>query len=412
VKRVLALLTAVLVLLTGGVASAGTAGPVVPPEDPFYTPPSTLPDAPGALIRSRPFTAYESVLVNLGQLIPIPARGWQIMYTSRDAGGEPIAVTGSLFVPPTPWPAGARPVVAFTPGTVGPADHCAPSYALARGTEHESLLLTPLLAAGYAVVVPDFQGMGVPGGATYVTGISEGHVTLDAVRAAGQVGGASVSSAAQVAVSGYSQGGGAAAWAGQLKDSYAPELDLKAVAAGGVPGSLVDLLAALAEQPRNLHLRVMILLGLHYAYPQLPWSGLLTPLGERKVAELETECQVDPGLAGVFGTDSTAAVFTGLTFADVFRTDPLTVAAWRSAALTNSPGDGRLAAPTLMYGSPADELVPYSIQRDVYSAYTGHGSAVEWQTTPPLSHAAADLAWAPVAAAWITARFTGRGDTP
>lgn len=416
-SRVLAVVTAVLALLTGGVAWADAgpavpAGSVPPRQDPFYTPPATLPGSPGALIRSRPFTAYESVLVNPGKLVPIPARGWQIMYTSRDATGEPIAVTGSLFVPFPPWPEGTRPIVAFTPGTVGPADNCAPSYALSNGTENESLLLTPLLAAGYAVVVPDYQGMGVPGGATYVTGPAEGHVTLDAVRAAGHVSGAALSDTTRVAVTGYSQGGGAAVWAGQLKNTYAPELNLVAVAAGGVPGNLVELSASLAEHPEDLHLRVMILLGLHYAYPDLPWSGLLTPLGARTITELETKCEIDPGPPGVFGSDSTAAVFTGLTFADVFRTDPLTLTDWRATALANSPGGGEQAAPTLMYGSPADELVPYRLQRDVFSSYLRLGSAVWWQTTAPLPHGATDLAWAPIADAWITARLTGQGVAP
>ena len=125
-NRTLSVLTAVLVLVTGGAAradaAAGPPGSVVPQEDPFYEPPTTPPGAPGTLIRSRPFTAYESIVVNLGKLVPVPARGRQIVYTSRA------------------------------------------SYALANGTEHESLLLTPLLAAGHAVVVPDFQGMACPAG--------------------------------------------------------------------------------------------------------------------------------------------------------------------------------------------------------------------------------------------------------
>ncbi|HWO67031.1 MAG TPA: lipase family protein [Umezawaea sp.] len=254
----------------------------------------------------------------------------------------------------------------------------------------------------------------MPGGATYVTGLSEGRVTLDAVRAASQVNGASVSRGTRVAVSGYSQGGGAALWAGQVKDDYAPELNLTAVAAGGVPGNLPELFDSLAANPGNLHLRVMILLGLHHAYPDLPWSTLLTPLGKRRIAQLETKCTVDPGPPGVIGPDSTAAVFTGLELDDVFSTNPLTLDAWRSTALANSPGGSRPASPTLMYGSPADELVPYRIQREVLADYLRLGADVEWQTTVPLPHGATDLVWSPVVAAWITARFTEQrsGATP
>ncbi|MWA02889.1 hypothetical protein F8568_021425 [Actinomadura sp. LD22] len=64
--RVLPTLAAVLLALSGGTAwadsgPAGTPGSVVPQRDAFYTPPATVPDPPGTLIRSRPFTRYHKL---------------------------------------------------------------------------------------------------------------------------------------------------------------------------------------------------------------------------------------------------------------------------------------------------------------------------------------------------------------
>lgn len=391
-------------------AEAGTVAPgsVTPMQDRFYAAPSSLPARPGTLLRSRAFTAFASpAVVNLGSVVPLPARGWQMMYRSTDARGRRIAVTGSVLVPAQPWTgSGRRPVVVYTPGTVGPGDICAPSYALAKGTAYESLLLAPLLLAGYAVVVPDFQGMGTSDGATYIVGKSEGRVALDSMRAAAQIAGTGISARAPLAIDGYSQGGGAAAWAGQLQPAYAPELNLKAVAAGGVPGNLLDLFAFLRKQG-NLHLQVMALAGFHHAYPRLPWETLLTPLGRERIALLETKCELDPSMLGGLGADNTTTALAGLTFSDIFRKSPLESRRWRKRILQNSPGATKLPVPTLMYGSVGDEIISYAVQRGAFARYCSKGSTVEWQDTLPLTHATAALAWSAPVAGWIGARFNG-----
>jgi len=382
-------------------------GSVAPDEDPFYTPPRQLPTNNGDLIRSRPFTAYVSEIVVNVPAVPVPAHGWQIMYRTTDATGRPIAVTGSVFVPYSPW-LGDRPVIGYSPGTVGPADRCAPSYGLARGSWYESVLPLDALTVGYAVMVPDFEGMGVPTDPTYLTGPSEGHAVLDGLRAAQRLPEAGLSPDAPAALWGYSQGGHATAWAGQLQPSYAPELNLKGIAVGGLPGDL-DLVLDNVEQV-GLHLAAWVYLGWHQAYPGLPWGSLLTPLGAQKMAEVQTTCEVDPD-QGLLGTDNGTSVFQGLTMPDLFTANPRTRSAWRAAVTQNSPGSTAPKAPVYIYGSQADEIVPYTAQRSVYHSWCQLGANAQWHDTLPLNHVGAAVQGNPDALAWISSRFAGLPST-
>jgi hypothetical protein len=379
-------------------------GSVPPDQDPFYSPPQRLPESNGALIRARAFTAYVSEIAVNVKAMPVPARGWQIMYRTTDAAGHPIAVTGAVFVPYSPWP-GDRPVIGYSPGTVGPGDRCAPSYGLARGSWYESVLPVDALTAGYAVVIPDLEGMGVPTDPTYLTGSSEGHAVLDGLRAAQRLPDAALSPDTPAVLWGYSQGGHATAWAGQLQPDYAPELNLKGIAVGGLPGDLGLVLDNVEEV--GLHLAAWVYLGWHQAYPGLPWGSLLTPLGQQKMAEAQTSCEVDPD-QGLLGTDNGTSVFQGLTMPDIFTANPRTRSAWRSAVTQNSPGSLAPKAPVYMYGSQADEIVPYAAQRSVYHDWCQIGANVQWHDTLPLNHVGAAFAGNPAALAWITSRFAGQ----
>jgi hypothetical protein len=182
---------------------------------------------PGVLLEQRPTTVF------IGPF-PAPVKAWHLGYRSTSATGEPNAVSGTLLVPPTPWPRGGpRPLITYAVGTHGLGDQCAPSNLLAHGVENESALLAQALTRGWAVVVTDYEGLGTPGPHTYAVGQSEGRAVLDAARAAARVPGAGLSPAGPVGVFGYSQGGQAAAWAAELQATYAPSLNVVGVAAGG-----------------------------------------------------------------------------------------------------------------------------------------------------------------------------------
>lgn len=212
-----------------------SAAVVAPGNDPFYQTPPHLPEGRhGALLRWR-------------QTEPpgIPARAWQILYQSTDARGNPVAVSGTVLVPHNPNGPADRPVIAWAPGTHGIADICAASYQYNAGTDYEVSfgVIPETLARGWAIVVTDYEGLGTKGDHTYPVGRAEGQAVLDAVRAAQQLPGAGIAPSAPVGIMGYSQGGHAAEWAAQLHARYAPELQMKGVAAGAGPSRIDEAFA-------------------------------------------------------------------------------------------------------------------------------------------------------------------------
>jgi hypothetical protein len=146
-----AVLTAVtvLALLTFGSFQAGAAAS-------FYDPPSPLPvSRNGDIIRHEASRFY----VDPVKVLAAQASVQRIMYRSTDTHDRPIAVTGTVLTPTSPWTGtGQRPIVSYAVGTQGVGDDCAPSKALAAGFEYEALL-----ARGYGVVVTDYEGLCTPG---------------------------------------------------------------------------------------------------------------------------------------------------------------------------------------------------------------------------------------------------------
>ena len=169
-----------------------------------------------------------------------------ITLRTRDSNERPRTIDASLFVPKTRWAGpGKRPLIGMAVGTYGQGDRCAPSVGFRNPVSvdgggmqlaYENTSAAQLLARGYAVVVPDYIGLGRPGMHTYLNRTDQGRAVIDAVRAARKVGGLT----GPVAFWGYSQGGYSAAAAAELVPDYAPELPVRAVYAGAPPRDLSE----------------------------------------------------------------------------------------------------------------------------------------------------------------------------
>ena len=167
-----------------------------PAGDAFYTPPSPLPAGqPGDLIWARP-------LADDGT-----RNAWQILYLSQTVDGAPVAVSG-LVVTPKTAATGPRDVLAWAHGTTGLGDTCAISRQYVDGSGSETLLTSLAAPLGLAFVATDYQGLGTPGGHTFLVGQAEGRDVLDAVRATAQVPESGVTAASRTIIWGHSQGGG------------------------------------------------------------------------------------------------------------------------------------------------------------------------------------------------------------
>ena len=130
-------------------------------------------------------------------------------------------VSGSVFTPKGKAPVGGWPVIAFGHGTTGIDEPCAPS--LSENLLGFSSIVAGYANLGYAVALPDYEGLGSPGVHPYTDARTAGLNMIDAVRALRHTF-PDVSN--RWAAVGGSQGGGAAWAADEQAASYAPELDL------------------------------------------------------------------------------------------------------------------------------------------------------------------------------------------
>lgn len=134
-----------------------------------------------------------------------------ITYRMPGVRGEPVDATGVVLIPAGTPPDGGWPVIGWGHGTTGVSDNCAPSAS--STLLGDDVYLDSLVQDGYAVVAPDYEGLGSDGGHPYLHLDSEGRSLLYAIRAAvSQYG----SLSNRYALLGHSQGGHAVIGAAEL----------------------------------------------------------------------------------------------------------------------------------------------------------------------------------------------------
>jgi uncharacterized membrane protein HdeD (DUF308 family) len=199
-------LVAVSALLHGGSQST---------VDAFYAPPASLPARPGSLLRQDAWS----------KRVPPGTRAWRILYTTTGLDGRPQTTSGLVIASRS-----AReplPVILWAHGTTGIQPRCAPSLV---GLEAGALFTLPeVLRRGWALVAPDYPGLGAGDRHPYLVGVPAARSALDAVRAARRL--PEIRLGDRTVVWGHSHGGGAALWVGQEARSYAPDVPLRGVAA-------------------------------------------------------------------------------------------------------------------------------------------------------------------------------------
>lgn len=186
-------------------------------------------------------------------VVALPAAGqaFTVRYRSTSIAGEPVMLTGSLLLPKRPAPAAGWPLAVWNHMTTGGADACAPSRAtkgspsLAYMTSGDRIV-EGLLDKGFAVVRPDYEGIGSPGPHPYLIGASLARAVIDAARA---VAAAEPRIGRSVVVSGHSEGAVASLFAAAAPRTAWGGLRLKAVAAVTPPTRLGDIVHVVARVP-------------------------------------------------------------------------------------------------------------------------------------------------------------------
>ncbi|CAM0630364.1 alpha/beta hydrolase [Acinetobacter baumannii] len=102
-------------------------------------------------------------------------------YNMTNVQGKTATATAMVLFPKATQPKDGYRVVVWEHGTVGVGDGCAPSKNAIN--PRFKILAETLLAAGYVIVAPDYEGLGTPGVHPYLNLSSEAKSALAAVKA-------------------------------------------------------------------------------------------------------------------------------------------------------------------------------------------------------------------------------------
>lgn len=246
--------------------------------DGFYDPPAAVPAQPGRLLRADA----------LVRGIPDGLRAWRILYTTTDGDGHARVASGAVLARE---PAGdaaqdsaegaeGAPVVAVGHGTTGVVPRCAPTLAAEPFADGASAALERMVRDGWVGVMSDYVGLGTAGPHAYLVGDDAAHDVLDSVRAARELTDhvpAAPALADDVVVWGHSQGGHAALWTGILAPAYAPELQVRGIAALAPPTDLVSLADDLATTAIGKLVTAYIVASWDQVHPDLRLRAQVAP---------------------------------------------------------------------------------------------------------------------------------------
>ena len=379
-----------------GTAGAATLTNTPEPERPaFYEPPETIPSTPVTIIRSEraPF------LLDPFDLTSNLVTATRIMYSSTDGDGNPIAVTGTVFVPTTSYVGkGKRPLISYAPGTQGMGDRCAPSRQMEDFFEYEGIGVGRAVARGYAVGITDYQGLGTPGTHTYVAREEQGRATLDMARAAANLEGDSLDASNPVGLMGYSQGGGAAAAAAELAGSYAPDLNLKGSAIGAPTADLVAVGENIDGTLYNAF-ALFAVLGLATAEHIDP-EPFLNEDGRALASEVEDACVFD--LFDYAHQDTSQFTASGQKLSELLEEEP-----FASAADEQRIGRLKPNAPVVINHSTGDDVIPYRSGKQLGSDWCDQGTRVTFNAGLTPTHVGGFLPHIEKSMYFFEKRFAG-----
>ncbi|EPP3387045.1 alpha/beta hydrolase [Acinetobacter baumannii] len=340
--------------------------------------------------------AYTST--NLGS---VAAESSILTYKMLGQSGQEVQATSLVFTPITPPPVGGWPIVVWAHGTTGVADACAPSKAaLADSTKD---LISKLLAAGYVVVAPDYEGLGTPGIHPFLNVKSEAFSITDAVVAArNYLSQRNLLTSKKWVTVGHSQGGHAVLGAAQYASRA--QLDYKgtvAVAPASNLGSiLVDGEAQVANAPIDIKIgtyaqldtyTALVTAGIRNTQPSFDYGQVFTSQISSIAAQAENLCSGP--LYGAFyeGMSNYAKDHNG-TLDGFTRTQPNFMAVPLVKTFLDKdsqPLQVKVTTPIIIYQGIADPTVPKLATDLLISNATAVGTKINNYVTGNWDHGTA-----------------------
>lgn len=349
----------------------------------FYDTPDPLPAGkPGELIRSQPFDEYE---------LPFSVSAIRILYHSRSASGEDVAVSGVVLYPyDKKPPAGGWPIIAWAHDATGIARQCAPS--LRRNVGHGPFF-SMYVNLGYAVVATDYAGLGTNFRNAFLDGPSNATDVMNSVLA----GRAAVPQlGARWIVMGEAEGALAAVAVADKENEVRDPNYLGAIA--------ISVLASAKEiyEPSGSGSSGAMLPSLAYGvktvYPQFQVTDMLTEKALPLYHQSEQTC-------------SQAGAIPELSRAEIVKPGWETNPFVRKYFDRNELGQTRAYGPILVITGDADPANPPTTRARAFAGMCKQGDRVQWERYPDRDSGSVIGDSVRDQIGWIEARFAGRAST-
>ncbi|HHM2323803.1 lipase family protein [Acinetobacter baumannii] len=340
--------------------------------------------------------AYTST--NLGS---VAAESSILTYKMLGQSGQEVQATSLVFTPNTQPPVGGWPIVVWAHGTTGVADVCAPSKAaLADSTKD---LISKLLAAGYVVVAPDYEGLGTPGIHPFLNVKSEAFSITDAVVATrNYLSQRNLLTSKKWVTVGHSQGGHAALGAAQYASRA--QLEYKGTVAVAPASNLGFILIAGEQSVANATLdkkismyaqldtyTALVTAGIRNTQPTFDYPQVFTPQISSIAQQAETICSGPLGQA--FGAGMTQYVTEHNGTLDGYtRTQPNFMAVPLVKTFLDKdsqPLQVKVTTPLIIYQGLADSTVPKVATDILISNATVVGTKINSYVTGNWDHGTA-----------------------
>jgi Secretory lipase len=346
----------------------------------FYDTPNPLPAGqPGELIRSQPFDEYE---------LPLSVSAVRILYHSRSASGEDVAVSGVVLYPYGKRPpAGGWPVIAWAHAGTGIARQCAPS--LMRNVGHGPFL-SMYVNLGYAVVATDYAGLGTRFRNAFLDGPSNASDVINSVLAARA---AVPQLGARWIVMGEAEGALAATGVAEKENEVRDPNYL-----GGIAISVLASARESYEHSVNGSSSAMLpslAYGVKTVYPQFQGTDILTEKALPLYNQLEQTC-------------SPERTTPELSLAEIVKPGWETNPFVRKYFDRNEIGQTRAYSPIFVITGDADPAIPPTTRAQAFARMCKQGDRVQWERYPGLDSGQVIGESVRDQIGWIEARFAGR----
>ncbi len=325
----------------------------------------------GALIRSEAFDDYD---------LSADMSALRILYHSRNASNQDVAVSAVVLIPAGKPPAGGWPVIAWAHGFSGVARLCAPSLMknILNGP-----LLSMYLSLGYAVVATDYAGLGTY--SRYAVLDSESNATdvMNAIPAAHEA--TRLLGPKWIAI-GNSQGAMVAIKIAERSDDpgYLGSIGISGVA------SPKDLYERLAQKPDGMV--AVLAYGIKTVFPVFNPSDMFTDKGLTTFEQVASTCGI-PGNAA--GPHMLKPDWEKNDFVQQFLS-------------RNEVGHKPARGPLLVIHGAADAGVPASMTSEIVDQMCRQHDRVDFEEYPEVDAGSVLGSSVTDQINWIQARFAGR----